>query len=184
MMDETGRLTSEAAHRMLSYISPVYGRAQRFLCIFDALGAQMQQLGDWARALGDQALPQTATWALPQWESEYSIRPAAGATQESRRAVLLSRIRSHGAVNPWRVQQCAQAAAGWPVRVLECSGRNAFTLRVNHCTVNMAALRAEVDAIKPAHLVYSVICEEYAPVHAHVAVALGYGRRFTLTQRT
>lgn len=183
MTDDTGILTSEAARRMLGYISPIYGRAYRFLHIFDALGAQMQQLCDWAQQLKEQALPQTATWSLPMWESEYSIKPSS-TDEQSRRAVLLSRIRSHGAVNPWRIAHCAQAAAGWPVRVVENSGRNAFRVYVNHCTVNEPALRAEVDAIKPAHLVYEVKCEEYASVRAHTALALGYGRRYALSQLT
>ena len=181
MTDETGILTSDAARRMLGYISPIYGRAYRFLHIFDALGAQMQQLCDWSQQLKEQALPQTATWSLPMWESEYSIKPGS-ADADSRRAVLLSRIRSHGAVNPWRIEQCAQAAAGWPVRVVENSGRNAFRLYVNHCTVNEPTLRAGVDAIKPAHLIYDVRCEEYAPVPARAALALGYGRRYALRQ--
>ena len=173
-------LSCEASRRMMSYISPVYGGARRFMAIMDALGVEMQELCDLAVSLRAQAMPQTADWALPMWEAEYSLR-AGSMDAQARRAQLLSRVRAFSAANPWAVCRRASVAVGRPVRALENTAPNRFTLYVNNYITDEAALRAAVDEIKPAHLTYEVRCETAAEVRAPAACAVRYARRVTLS---
>lgn len=166
---------------MMGYISPIYGGAVRFMALMDALGGQMQQLCVWAEGLRVQAMPQTASWSLPLWEAEYSLR-AGDMDLTARRAQLLSRVRAFAAANPWAVCQRASAAAGFPVRAVENTAPNTFTLYVSNYIVDEAALRAAVDEIKPAHLVYRVRCETEAALFTRTTCAARCARRVTLRQ--
>lgn len=172
-------LTTPTARRMLGYISPIYSQAARFLSIFDALGAQLDEACGWAQELVDQALPQTATWALHLWEAEYALKTGSG-TDDARRALILNKLRAFAAVNPWAIAQCAGAATGWPVHVLENTGSNQFTLVVAHYTTDEARLRSMVDEIKPAHLIYNVKYEESAQGHVRIACGVRFARRYAL----
>ena len=143
---------------MLDSISPIYGRARNFLAILDALGGETQQINDWAEQLSLQAMPQTADWALDLWEDEYALRPGdMGA--DARRAQLLSRVRA-----------------------VENTGKNRFTLYAKRYSVDEDALRAAVDAIKPAHLNYQVKCEQDAPTRVSAACGLRWARTYALNQ--
>lgn len=171
-------LTTPAARRMLSYISPVYSRATRFLSLIDALGAQLDEACVWAHELSEQALPQTASWALPLWEAEYALRGEG--SDEARRAVLLSKLRAFASVNPWAIEQCAAAATGFDAQVVENTGPNEFTIRVAHYTADEARLRAMVDEIKPAHLIYKVKYAQGARGGMGVACGVRLARRYAL----
>lgn len=174
-------LTSEAARRMLGYIAPVYGRAVQFGRVFNALALPMQELDEWARGLQAQAMPQTADWALYMWEAEYSLAPAMDDLQ-ARRDRLLSRVRAHASANPHAVCMRASTAVGQAVYAVEHVGRNRFALYVRGYTVDEARLRAAVDEIKPAHLIYDVNCEEYASAVAHVGCKARWSRHYVLSQ--
>ena len=175
-------LTSETARRMLGYIAPIYGRALRFGQVFNAVALPMQELDEWARGLQAQAMPQTADWALHMWEAEYSLVPAPDDGLQARRDRLLSRVRAHSSANPHAVCMRASAAVGQSVRAVEHVGRNRFALYVRGYTVDEGKLRAAVDEIKPAHLVYDVHCEEHASAIARVGCAARWSRRYELVQ--
>lgn len=170
-------LTTPAARRMLGYISPIYSKASRFLSLIDALGAQLDEAGCWARELASQALPQTATWALYLWEAEYALKPGE-ATDEARRALILTKLRAFASVNPWAIAQCAAAAAGCPARAIENTGQNEFLLIIERYAADEARLRAMVDEIKPAHLVYSVKYEQSAQGGVRVACGARLARSY------
>lgn len=174
-------LTNASARRMLDSISPIYGRARNFLAILDALGSQTQQINDWAEQLNLQALPQTADWALYLWEDEYALR-SGGMGEDARRAQLLSRVRMVGSANPHAICSRAGAAVGCSVRAVENTGKNHFTLYAKRYAVDEDALRAAVDAIKPAHLNYQVKCEQDAPARASVTCGLRWARTYALNQ--
>ena len=174
-------LKSASARRMLDSISPIYGRARNFLAILDALGGETQQINDWAEQLSLQAMPQTADWALNLWEDEYALRPGdMGA--DARRAQLLSRVRAVGSANPHTICSRAGAAVGCRVRAVENTGKNRFTLYAKRYSVDEDALRAAVDAIKPAHLNYQVKCEQDAPTRVSAACGLRWARTYALKQ--
>lgn len=173
-------LTTPAARRMLSYISPIYSQATRFLSILDALGAQLEEACSWAQELTKQALPQTATWTLHLWEAEYALK-SGGASDESRRAMILNKLRAFAAVNPWAIAQCASAATGSAARVIENTDRNEFTLMIARYTADEARLRLMVDAIKPAHLIYKVGYEESAQSSMQLACGVRFARRYVLS---
>lgn len=181
MTDTDIELNTAAAQRMAASISPIYSRARNFLAIIDALGGQVQMLCDTSGQLINQAMPQTADWALALWESQYSLT-AGGMTDDARRAQLLSRVRAVGAANPYMICRRASAASGCEVRAVENTGRNRFTLYAKRCTVDEKALRAAVDAIKPAQLIYSVKCEQDAPVSVRASCGLRLARTYRLRQ--
>lgn len=174
-------LTYDASRRMAGTISPIYRDAKRFLKILDALGGQMQELNTWAEQLKNQAMPQTADWALALWEKQYGLE-GISADSDKRRAQLISRVRAVGSANPASICRRAGAAAHCDVRATENTAPNEFTLYVNAITFPQDALRAAVDAVKPAHLTYRIKREKYADCRLRAACGVRWARRYTLSQ--
>lgn len=95
---------------------------------------------------------------------------------------MLSRVRAVGSANPHTICSRAGAAVGCRVRAVENTGKNRFTLYAKRYSVDEDALRAAVDAIKPAHLNYQVKCEQDAPTRVSAACGLRWARTYALNQ--
>lgn len=178
MNEGTGQLSTPAARRMISYVSPIYADARRFLAIMDALGLQMQQSADWASELKEQSMPQSATWSLPFWETEYALAPSKDMPESGRRMLLTERVRAFSAPNPAKLMGRAQASCGHNVRLVENTGRNTYTLYVKHYIADEKMIRQAVDEINPAHLIYLIKCEHDAGIKANVIFGMRYARTY------
>ena len=83
------------------------------------------------------------------------------------------------------IRLAAEQMTGQQVTIIEQPGNYAFTLRIHLndiYSLDLAALRARIDELKPAHLTYTV--EQYDPsgidVRQRYAVMVGEAKHYTL----
>ena len=105
-------LTSPQGKKALESISPIYDEAYVALWILQAIGLRLDDIVDRSDGLWKEIIPQTATWSLPYWESEYGIPTNPDLSITQRRNTLLATIRTRAPMNPWKVAQIAQNASG------------------------------------------------------------------------
>lgn len=151
-------LRSQAAQRMVQEITPRYGEAYAFLWLLQAMGGEIDKVVGFAEELEDQTRPQTATWALKYWETEYGIPPDETRSIKARRETILQRTRGSGAMNPERIRQIAAAAAGVDAKVIENISKNTFAVifEMSHNGAEEKAAIEALDKAKPARLIYQL----------------------------
>jgi hypothetical protein len=168
-------LTSNAAKRMIDYVSPIYDQSYIGLWLFNVIGIELDELSKFCEELYDQAHIDTATWSLPMWEKEYGITPLEDQTIEQRRERLLQ-IKKKSAFNPEKLRKLIESMTGVEVEVVENTNKNTFLVRLKGYVDNLDEVKRQINLMKPAHLVYNIsgpgIAEEAnAIVHFGAAIA-------------
>lgn len=178
-------LKSESGRKMIQEITPRYGDAYAFLWLIETMGRELDRAVQYAKEFADQTAPQTATWALDYWEKEYGIIPEKTWSVNKRRDVLLSQMRSGGAMNPKRMEQTVSAITGLDTRLVENTAKNTFTLYISGDpnSVNETEIKAAVDKAKPARLVYLLRYEKTITAAQFYAGTINYIRTVNLKQR-
>ena len=67
-------ITSDSAKKALNYISPIYGDAEYFLQILNAIGSQLDVVWDFSQEMWGDIVPQLTEKLMPYWEQEYNIK--------------------------------------------------------------------------------------------------------------
>lgn len=168
-------LTSNAAKRMIDYVSPIYDQSYIGLWLFNVIGIELDELNKFCEELYDQAHIDTATWSLPMWEKEYGITPLEDQTIEQRRERLLQ-IKKKSAFNPEKLRKLIESMTDVEVEVVENTNKNTFLVRLKGYVDNLDEVKRQINLMKPAHLVYNIsgpgIAEEAnAIVHFGAAIA-------------
>lgn len=152
-------ITSEQAKEILNIISPIYGDDYVSLWLFQIIGSQLDKPVKWVDEYTQQLVPQTATWSLPYWESEYGLVPDPSWTIEQRRLNIISKMWSNGPMNPSRLTVILKGITNAEISITENTGKNRFTVYINttpykadNITVNKT-----LDKLKPAHLIYHTV---------------------------
>lgn len=163
-------LTTQAADKMLGMISPIYDESYVGLWIMEVIGREYQRLADVVSELPDQMQPETATWLLELWEQRYGITPPEGSTIERRRELLLAKIRIRDVSNEAGLEEALSQFADTPVRIDGRIGDYTFGVYVeaiNH--PKMAAIAAQINRLKPAHMSYELSNEQLASANLYSA---------------
>lgn len=181
LMDEI--LKSPKAQEIIQKLSPVYGDAYTALWLFQIIGTALDLMEEWTESLADQAVPQTATWSLPYWEEQYNISADPSWSYERRRQNIINKCITRAPINPSRMASIASVAAGVDARVEEHTGKNHFTVYVSAKPdmVDENYIRKEIDAAKPAHLIYSVVYEQFVENTYYMAGVIQTAKEITLT---
>ena len=158
-------LTSPQGQKIINYLSPIYGEAYVCLWIFQAIGLILDEGETFPEEFIDQVTPKTATWSLEFWEKEYDIVPDPGWTIEQRRINLKQKIVSRRPINPRRIEDLVSDFYGFETIVEENSAKNTFTIHIRGQVDDLEAIRASIDEIKPAHLIYIVRVSEIIESH-------------------
>lgn len=176
-------LKSPTAQRIIQMVSPIYGEAYTVLWLYQVIGAVLDLMDEWTDSLALQVVPQTATWSLPYWEEQYGIVPNPSWNMERRRQQVVNKMRSRGPMNPYKVAQIVSVAAGADSRIEERTGKNHFTVYINSMPsmVDEAAVRKELNIVKPAHLIYDIVYEQYVPGTVYTGGIIRTFKEVTLT---
>lgn len=162
-------ITSEQAKEILNMVSPIYGDDYVSLWLFQIIGSQLDKPAAWVEEYIQQLVPQTATWALPYWESEYGLVPDPSWTIEQRRLNIISKMWSNGPMNPSRLAQIIKGVANADVSISENTGKNRFTVYINTTPykADNIAVNKTLDKLKPSHLIYHTIysTETYSDIY-------------------
>jgi len=182
-------LTSPEGQKLLSYISPIYDDAYRGLWVLQSQGQQLDDLLNWANMVKEQIMPQTAqtssTEGLDYWENEYGIYTDKTKTIKQRRDVLLAKIRTRGAMNPYKLAQIASAACGVSCRIVENTAKNTFDIYVtalNETGINTVALNTAVNKAKLSHLIFRIKYEQGVETSLYPAIFMYQSQKFTIGQ--
>ncbi|THF78087.1 DUF2313 domain-containing protein [Cohnella fermenti] len=128
-----------------------------------ALQATIAEEAGMQRFAADETLRQlfvsTATWGLDRWEDELGLGIDSSKTVERRREQVTAALRGVGTTTSAAIVSAAAAFSGGEVRVTEYSSEYRFEIQfigVKGIPANMQGFLAMLEAIKPAHLVYSI----------------------------
>ncbi|MCQ4363021.1 YmfQ family protein [Mycobacterium gordonae] len=102
----------------------------------------------------------TATWGLSVWEAEFGLTVDPSKPTERRREQLRAKIRGSGTTTRQMIVDTAAAFSGGDVDVTEYPAEARFEVRfIGQLGIppNMPDFLAMLDAIKPAHLSYTIL---------------------------
>lgn len=144
--------TSSAARRMMSRITPIYGKSYVTKWIFEVMGAEIDFSVQKFNELKLQASPETATWGLKYWEQRYGIYPEEIVPIEERRRKIISRRIARLPMNPAKMGKILSAAYGREAKVEENVAPYTFGVAFGGGSpVDIAGVLAHIQKIKPAH---------------------------------
>lgn len=149
-------ITSPSAKRGLDYITPIYRNAYTALWLMQAIGLQTDLIIKWIDEYKKQAIPQTATWALPYYEEEYGIPVNTYLTIEERRKAVLLAIMARAPMNPAKLSDILSMAVNADIKIKENVGKNSFCAEGTEFidSTKIRKMKTVLEKYKPAHLIY------------------------------
>lgn len=177
-------LTSPMAKKMIQEISPRYGDAYTFLWLMQVTGLEWDEMLKWSEETRLQVVPQTATWSLDWWELRYGITKDPSLTDEQRRKNIIFRRTNRSPANPAKIEKIVSNMTGHATRVQENTGKNHFTIYISAFPeeIDEEAIRAKLDNILPARLIYTITCEAFTKNQLFIAGLLRAGKEINLSQ--
>ena len=158
MMDKI--LKSPMAQQIIQQVSPIYGEAYTVLWLYQIIGTVLDQMQEWTDSLAQQRRIKTATWSIPYWEEQYGITPDASWDLEQRRQNVIAAKRYKAPINPKKMEDLISAIVGLPVTVTENIRKNTFLVNIEGYTQEYARAVANIENMKPAHLIYEIKVSE------------------------
>ena len=101
----------------------------------------------------------TATWGLKYYEQELDIPYNPQLSDESRREIIIAKIRGRGTTTKKMIQNTAESFSGGEVEIIEHNEENYFIVKfvgVKGIPSNMKGFINMLETIKPAHLNYKL----------------------------
>lgn len=148
------------SNRLLDKISPIYARSEIMKSIMKSNLTEIELVETLTSLVQDQAFVKKATWGINLWEEELGIdNPSSDL--ESRRAAVLSKIRTRAPVNLHTVEGALTAFARTNVTVNEIISEYMLVIEFfKRPDVSVDGVIRTLDSIKPAHLGYNIKTSE------------------------
>lgn len=175
-------ITSEAAERMLTRVTPIYDNSVVALYCFEAMGKEFDAVAQILDELPAQLNPDTATWLLPLWERRYGLITDTTLSLDERRRKIRLRKKHTGAFNPYKLQQLAENLTGISARVVEHVSAYTFAVYLSAMTTSEEELRKAVRKMKPSHRTFLIRYEQYVPGEIRTGGFIAQYRHFDLAQ--
>jgi hypothetical protein len=179
-------ITSPEAERMRRMATKgFYDKSRLGLWLYEAIGREWDEMGEWARGLRHEIFPQACTWSIGIWESAYGFEPGDAMPLERRRQRILAKIQSRPPINPEAIRRGVEAFTGDWARVTENVAPHTFDVAVQSTRAQFAEVRKYIRDIKPAHLAFTLGYEPKAggcAAYAGIAAA-GIAIRITVEVR-
>lgn len=177
-------LQSEKAWEIIRSVAPVYGDAYVALWLFQTMGERLDNLYQIVSEYRNQTKPQTATWALPMWESQYGIVSDENIPIEQRRLAVINKMYSSSPINEKRLSLEIQAVCGTESRIEGRTGKRKFTIYISSRPhlVDETMVKKRVDELKPAELIYDIKYENTVTTGVFVGGAIQKFKEITLTE--
>lgn len=178
-------LKSEAAQRVIDYVSDIYGESYVGLWLFQVIGIVLDDVNAIIMSLYDEIFPETSEKLLPYWEKEYGIIPDDTLTAEERRANIKAKMQLIAPVNPAKLENFLSDVTGNEVMVTETPGSNQIVVDVIGYVDDLTGMKAVIDRLKPAHVIYEIHTSDVVnaqiesryriveSVHSSIAVTFG-----------
>lgn len=157
-------LTSAEAQKIIDFITPTYGEAYAFLWLLQVVGAALDECVTSLDEYFNQVTPQTATWTIGFWESEYGINPDPSWDLEQRRKNVMAKMRYKVPITPKKLEDMVSSIIGHEVKVNENISKNKFQVFVYGYTKDTQKAIKAIEKAKPAHLIYDFIVSDYVKV--------------------
>lgn len=177
-------LTSPMAQNIIQKVSPIYGEAYTVLWLYQAIGSILDDMKEWTDSIEKQVVPQTATWSLPYWEEQYNVGADTSWDYTRRRQNIINKCRNRAPFNPYKMEKIIAVAAGGDARIEELTGKNHFTVYISakKSLVNEKFVRLEIDRVKPAHLIYDIVYEQFIEDSMYIGGAIQTAKETTMKQ--
>lgn len=145
--------TSPSAIRMMSRVSPIYGRSYVGKWIYQVMGMEMDAARLRLEELRLQAFPETVTWGIAYWEQRCGIPINESLDLETRRKNLIIKRGIRSPMNPARVESIVGGMCGRDVDVTENIAPYTFqvTIQAGDTSVDYGAILKRLRQIKPSH---------------------------------
>ncbi len=161
-------IASPKGRRMLKSVSPIYGQSKTMQAVFEAVGAEFDDLDQLSDEVLAQLFPQTATWGIVYWEALLKLKSNKDFPIEQRRARVLSKMQQRWPVTPARMEiYISSVSGGIPVMIVQ--NVEDYTFRVDFMymphegkLLNLAEVARTIESTKPAHLAYQLCVAFYA----------------------
>ncbi|GAU79502.1 putative phage tail protein [Fusibacter sp. 3D3] len=107
---------------------------------------------------------ETATWGLSLWEKMIDIKSFTSSSLETRREVIISKLRGIGTTSKEMIKTLAASFSGGEVEVIEIPEQSKFLIKfvgTLGTPQNILGLSQAIDEVKPAHLWYEYAFKYY-----------------------
>lgn len=154
--------TSEAAQRMLSYVSNgFYDKSYIAKWLYQVIGLEMDDAHLKFEELLMQVFPETATWGLVYHEQKYGIITNPAKDIEERRYEVIRKRDFRAPMSPARVETIIEGISKTEVKVTENIAPYTFLVEIaadeNQTQVNFNMIHRTIKKIKPSHLSFLAI---------------------------
>lgn len=143
--------------KLLDYLTSNYQDGINIQKLMSIIDLELGELRYYANTLGDQANIKKVTWGVNTWEEELAIDYNPTMSLESRKEVILAKIRGRGNTTKQMIINVAEAFSGGEVNVIEYPEESYFVIQfigVRGIPRNMQSFINMLNSIKPAHLGY------------------------------
>lgn len=150
--------TSETAKRMISRVSPIYGKSYVGKWIFQVMGLEMDKARALVESLRDQVYLERCTWGMRYWEERYGIEVDETKDLKVRRAAVIRKRGKNGQpISPAALEDILSAMTGREISITEHNETYTFTISIGEGTTetDYDEIIDKVDTVKPSHLSYS-----------------------------
>ena len=162
-------MKSEAAQRIIDYVSDVYGESYVGLWLFQVIGIVIDEVDAIIMDLFDEIFPERSEKLLPYWEKEYGIIPDDTLTLEERRANIKTKRQMIAPINPAKLYvyllKILSDLVDKTVVVTETTGSNKITIDVIGYVDDLTGMKMIIDRLKPAHVIYEIHTSEMWSTH-------------------
>lgn len=150
------KVISPIGQLMLLDIPSYWREFQEMRAIMQAVGVELDRYRGFTDTLALQFYITTATYGLPNQESEYGIETDIAKPIGERRSVVLAKARGLGTVTPQMIERVAQAYERGLIEVVNINNPpGTFTIRFIDTLgtpPNIPDMKNAIEDIKPAHL--------------------------------
>lgn len=144
---------------LMKYLPNYYKNSNIIINIFDSISKNMGIMNYDLQDLKNQFFTNSATWGLNYWEKDYGITTDLSLSYETRRENIKSKIRGRGTSTIKMIENTALAFTNAEIQVIENYSDYSFIIKfvgVKGIPKNMAGFIDIIEAIKPAHLAYTI----------------------------
>ncbi len=150
----------EAAPKLMELLPVYYNRKTGLMnSLQRAVSEEIGRLNYANKEILKQASVNTATWGIDIWEQEHGIETDISKTYETRRETIIAKLRGSGTVTKEMIINTALAFTNAEVKITENFSDYSFIIRfvgIKGIPSNMPDFMDMIEAIKPAHLAYSI----------------------------
>lgn len=174
---------SEAGNRMLSRVSPIYGKSYVGKWLFHVMGLEWDEAKLLIEELRDQCYLERTTWGIRYWEERYGINPDETLDLETRRAACRMAGTRYGAISPAKLEEMLEALTGKTVHVVEDNPHYSFDIQFEQTSeeIDYAAVITKLNRSKPSHMSYRIALPRMGRLGLYTATAVHQVKRITET---